>query len=165
MTFEMRDVGPALSETRLVALERAINVSLPVSYRSFLMRFNGGRPNPEFFPIRGLENKSFGAIQYFFWVDDAIQSVNIDWNYKIYKGRIPSNLFPIACDNWGNLICLSLRGHDRDSVYFWDHDAEHRPPTYDNVYLVASSFPAFLESIYFEDLRDLAGGKLIKGLH
>ena len=55
-------------------------------------------------------------------------------------------------------------------MYYWDHDAEHTPPTYDNIYFIAESFPAFLESIHFQDIsadvvKLLIGGKLIQRPH
>jgi hypothetical protein len=37
-------------------------------------------------------------------------------------------------------------------VYSWDHDAEHSPPTYDNVYFIAESSDAFLNGIHFQDI-------------
>ena len=39
-------------------------------------------------------------------------------------------------------------------VYYWDHDREHSPPTYDNLFLIAETFDEFLDSIYFEDLSE-----------
>jgi hypothetical protein len=63
-------------------------------------------------------------------------------------------LLPVAGDGSGNLICLSFEGANKGAVYFWDHDEEHSPPTYENVYLIAETFEKFLNSIYFEDLSE-----------
>jgi hypothetical protein len=150
LTFAMLEVGSALTEARIAALEQKLAVVLPADYRMFLTRNNGGRPDPRHFPIYGLHNNPFGGIQIFFEVDCAVQSANIDWNHVTYLGRIPKNLLPIACDDGGNLICLSLGGADRGAVYYWDHDDEHSPPSYDNVYLIAQTFGEFLDSIYLE---------------
>lgn len=152
MPFEMLDVGPPLTDLRIGALERELGVALPHGYRSFLLRHNGGRPKPDFFPIRDFDRSSFGSVHYFFGVDGTVRSNNVDWNYRTYYRRIPIELLPIAGDGSGNLICLSIIGSNEDAVYYWDHDDERSPPTYDNIYVIAETFDKFLGSIYFEDI-------------
>ena len=66
-------------------------------------------------------------------------------------GRIPENLFPIACEDGGSLICLSLSGSDKGAVYYWDYYGETQPPSYDNVYQIAGTFQGFLDSLHFYD--------------
>jgi hypothetical protein len=152
--FEMRELGSPLTDARIAMLERQLGVRLPESYRSFLLRYNGGRPEPDFFPIRGFDRAAFGGVDYFFGLDRSIRSNSIDWNYRMYLGRIPTEFLPVAGDASGNVICLSLAGVNRDAVYFWDHDNEYSPPGYDNVHFVADSFSKFLDSLYFEDLSE-----------
>jgi len=142
------EVGPKLSGKRIDEAERKLRVVLPEDYRAFLLRYNGGRPKPNLFPIRGLENNPFGGLHFFHGLDWEIESINLDWNFRILAGRIPSNFLSIATDTTGNQICLSLKGQDNGTMYYWDHDAEHAPPTYDNVYFIAASFRAFLDSIH-----------------
>jgi hypothetical protein len=152
MPFEMFEVGPSLTEAEVDGLERQLGIVLPKKYRSFLLRYNGGRPEPTFFPIRGFNTSPFGAIHYFFGISRAVRSSNIDWNFRMYKGRMPSELLPIAGDELGNRICLFLAGTNEGCVYFWDHDNEKSPPTYANLYPVASSLEEFFDSIHFEDI-------------
>lgn len=152
MTFEMLDVGTPLTEARVTALEAELGFALREDYRSFLLRYNGGRPNPSFFPIRGLDLNPFGGIHYFFGVTRPIASSNVGWMHKTLKGRMPRELLPIAGDGSGNIICLSRAGVNEGTVYYWDHDAEHSPATYGNVYFIAESFDAFLDSIHFQDI-------------
>ena len=154
MPFEMLDTGPPLTDARIDRLERELGIKLPEGYRSFLRRYNGGHPDPAFFPIRGLESNPSRAIHYFFGIDDPLESNCLDWNYRILKGRIPRELLAIAGDDTGNLICLSLKGPNEGTVYFWDHDDEHSPPTYGNLYLIAETFSKFLDGIHFEDLSE-----------
>lgn len=150
----MLDVGPPLTDLRIGILERKLGLVLPEAYRLFLLRNNGGKPKPEFFPIRGLDRNPFGSINFFEGIDLPIKSRNIEWNYRSYKGRIPRELIAVAGDGSGNLICLSFEGARKGAVYFWDHDEEHSPPTHRNVYLIAETFEKFLDSIYFEDLSE-----------
>ncbi|CAN5129342.1 hypothetical protein BH10PSE6_BH10PSE6_20890 [soil metagenome] len=154
MPFEMLDVGPPLTDLRIGVLERKLGVTFPERYRSFLLRFNGGSPKPDCFPIHGFDENPVGAIHYFFGIDGPVLSNHIDWNYRTFRGRIPRELLPIAGDESGNLICLFFKGEAKGAVYFWDHDEEHSPPTYENVYLIAKTFDSFLDSIYFEDLSE-----------
>jgi len=97
--------------------EKELGMPLPPAYRAFLLRCNGGRPDPDFFPIRGLENNPFGGLHYFWGLDLEIESCNLDWTYRTYRGRMPSNLLAIAGTGMGDEICLSLRGVDKDTVY------------------------------------------------
>src|SRR5262249_17496855 len=143
MTFEMLDVGSPLTTARLDALERQLGITLPENYKLFLLNHNGGRPKPNFFPIHGFERSPFGSIHYFFGINDHIKSSNVGWNYKTYNGRIPRELLPIAGDGSGNVICLSHKGVNKGFVYYWDHDAETSPPTYDNIYLISDDFDKF----------------------
>lgn len=152
MAFEMLEAGPPLTEIQIDRLERHLGMSLPKNYRSFLLRYNGGRPDPAFVPIRDFDRSPFGAIHFFFGVSRTVQSNNLDWNLRTYRGRMPSELLPIAGDELGNGICLAVAGTNAGCVYFWDHDDEHSPPTYGNLYLIASSFEEFLDSIYLEDI-------------
>jgi hypothetical protein len=152
MAFEMTEVGSPVSEQQIRDLETQMESRLSRDYREFLLKYNGGRPTPAFFPIRGYDKSAFGEIRYFFGINIKMNSLNILWNFEIYHGRLPLNLILIAGDDVGNVICISTAGWNEGFVYFWDHDAEHIPPTYDNVYLVAESFQQLVDSIYFEDL-------------
>jgi hypothetical protein len=154
MRFEMLDVGPPLSQGQIAALEAELRVALPEDYRAFLARYNGGRPEPSFFPIHGFGASAFGEIQRFFSVGGPAEVPDLAWYYRTLWGRIAVDLFPIAGDGSGNIICISLAGVNRGAVHFWDHDNEYSPPGYDNVHFVAESFTKFLDSIYFEDLSE-----------
>ena len=151
MAFTMSDVGRPLSDGDIGALEINLDVRLPEEYKAFLKQNNGGYPDPSYFPIHGFENNPVGTIQVFFRTDGPIKSSNLDWNYRTFLGRIPENLFPIACEDGGSLICLSLSGSDKGAVYYWDYYGESQPPSYDNVYQIAGTFQGFLDSLHFYD--------------
>jgi len=157
----MTHIAPEISEEDLRLLEAEIPVTLPQDYRQFLLEHNGGRPEPDSYPLQGLAKNPYGAIQLFFGIGNPVETSSILWNYRVMEGRIPPNLFPIACDNSGDLLCLSLYGDDAGSVVFWDYYAEHYPPTYDNVYRVpgADSFSAFIELLqpYPDDQNSQSG--------
>ena len=137
MLISMREGGPSVSYADVERLETTIGRILPDDFKRFLMQFNGGRPEPNTYPLLGLDKNPYGVVHFFFGIDGPIESYSLDWVYEVASGRIPDNLFPIACDDGGDLLCLSLYGDDAGSVVFWDYYAEHYPPTYDNV----SPFP------------------------
>lgn len=67
-----------------------------------------------------------------------------------YHDRIPADLLPVAHAEGGNLVCLSLGGHDRRAVYFWDHEEEAEegePPARRNLHRIADSFRDFAASL------------------
>jgi hypothetical protein len=67
--------------------------------------------------------------------------------------EFPSGVIPIGEDPGGNYICLNLNeGIDYGKVYFYDHEVENEDDegniTWDNMYLVADSFKAFIELLH-----------------
>jgi hypothetical protein len=152
MIRSFSECGPPIEDDDVRAIEQTIGFVLPGGYREFLLAQNGGRPEPEGFPIEDLANNPYGMIQVFYRIDGEIESSNIDWNYHLTRGRLPDNLLPIASDGGGDHICLSLYGDDAGSVVFWDCHQETQEPSYDNVYFIAKSFEEFLEGI-----QDLPG--------
>jgi hypothetical protein len=147
MIDRMEETLRQLAPDDIDALERRVGLRLPDDYRVFLLKYNGGRPVPSGFPIEGLANNPFGAIHFFFGVEDPLEGYNIGWHRNVTPGRLPDNLLPIACDHCGDLICLSLYGDDAGAVLFWDWHTEPPEPSYDNVFRIAGSFSEFIDSL------------------
>jgi hypothetical protein len=73
---------------------------------------------------------------------------------ECYAGRIPNELLWIMDDPFGNAICLGVRGTHRGNIYFWDHEMEPDPDSWDgqvdtagNVSLIAGSFAEFVAGL------------------
>lgn len=148
MKISMRDTGPRISDLEIARLERKIGFRIPDEYRAFLMEHNGGRPTPKFFSISACKEQTVGQILDFFGIGDPLESCRLDWNFDVFLGRMPPGLFPIACEDGGNIICLSLGGAGIGSVYYWDHEEETSPPGYGNVYKISDSFGQFLDDLH-----------------
>lgn len=121
---------------------------LPEDYRRFLATHNGGRPIPDAFRFKSGEGGSL--VDGFFHIG-LEKDYGLIQNRKSYKDRIPSDLLPIACDPFGNLICIATRGSNYGRVYFWDHEREAddgESADYSNVRLIADAFSGFLEGLY-----------------
>ncbi len=133
----------------LKPLESILGGSLPDDYVYFLIAHNGGRPEPSDFTFRTRSGApTDSCIQFFFgWCDD--RDYGLLENLSAYEGRIVAGFCPIACDDFGNLLLLSLREHDRGTVWFWDHERESPDePTMDNMDIVAGSFTEFIEGLH-----------------
>lgn len=141
---------------KIKELETNYNLSFPMEYKHFLEIYNGGVPEKDVFNFKDTND---GSILYgFFGFDSNSKRLDIAYRYMMAKRRIPSNTFPIADDQGGNLILLSVKGPDYGKVYFWDHDWEANDgetPDYSNLTLIADSFEEFINNLKSEDEMDL----------
>ena len=156
MLESMSETGPSISDADIAQLERLIRAPLPKSYRQFLAKYNGGKPTPDCFPILNYTAISFGGINYFFRLRSKIKSSNIDWNYEIFRNRVPDGYLPIAGDGSGNILFMALsscRTSNEGVIVFWDHESEHSPPTSRNMYSVALSFDDLLSQLHRRDIK------------
>lgn len=127
-------------------VEKRLGTRFPEDYRKFLLKFNGGHPEPCSFRFKGadgFENESL--IGRFYAIHDE-KDDNFETTHTFFKnnGRIPPNVAPIAYDPFGNRVCISLSGPDRGTVYFWDHELELERPGYQNLAFVAKNFTEFI---------------------
>jgi hypothetical protein len=148
MLEKMVNCGPQLNEDDIRNFEKEAGVSLPPPYKAFLLKYDGGQPSPDAFPIEGMPKNPYGIIQMFFGIRNDLECYTLKWIYDVFKTDTPRNLFPIACTPSDDSICLSLSGQDAGSVLFWDYYAPHSPSTYDNVYKIAGSFDEFIQSLF-----------------
>jgi hypothetical protein len=135
-----------VDENKLSEVETAYKFRFPEQYKAFLLQSNGGKINPRNFSF-GDEDYEGSRIDRFLAVYDGDHD-NFETYFKIYKldeQRIPENLVPIAHDDGGNLICISVEGEDSGAVYFWDHEYELEDE--ENVFLIKPDFNEFLASL------------------
>ncbi len=154
--IQMLDSFQEIDLLQIMSLEAMLHMKIPEDYRLFLLNCNGGRPRKSVFTYIYKGRKELGCVSRFLGIhngefDNLYQAVK---TYKIFQKRLPDNLLPIANDPGGNLICLSLIGNDLGSIYFWNHDWEaddHEEPTYENIFLIATSFTEFIDSLTLDD--------------
>ena len=143
-----------LNEKVLEALEQVWEFKLPSSYRSFLLKYNGGVPiNDTFYFKNDLARGSL--VQLFLGVTSE-KHANLLKHLQTYRGRIPDTMFPIAYDPSGNLILLAVKGSDREKVFFWDHENEVESGQgevsgYSNLTLISDGFDEFLSMLKPEE--------------
>ena len=147
--------APPAEEAAIARVERELGIELPVDYREFLGRQNGGEPESNFFPA----GDGFGHVRYLYSagptevedVDDLEEAARRAWSDP--KTDPPENpmdrsLLPIGEEDLGNIICLRVSGDERGAVYFRDHEVPESPEAYTRL---ADSFGE-----YFEGLRPRA---------
>lgn len=144
MTLEIRDAnryGP-LTEERLSQLEAKLNCRLPDDYRSFLLRYNGGRPNLSRFTLEMDDEEQESIVEWFFAVHDQEYDDPEDWEpdsgvmppffgqpleeaWEEFESEQPdSGVLPIARDPCGNLIGIGYAGERVGAVWWYDHETE-----------------------------------------
>jgi cell wall assembly regulator SMI1 len=153
MAIRIYESEKKISPRKLAAVEQKLSIKLPKEYRDFLLSHNGGRPEPDgFLAINDRGEETDSCVDWFLAIYNG-EDDNFEDNFRAYKiedVRLPDELVPIATDPGGNLICIAVDGPKCGAVYFWDHEMEAgtgEKPSYDNVYLIANSFNAFVDSL------------------
>src|SRR5438552_770302 len=123
---------------QLAAFERRIGYCLPRAYRDFLLRYNGGRPEPDAFLLRTDRAEEEHVVMCFFpmrrlrlgQVDVKDPKELLHWPLhcawqdlqndlrNLYKIRLDPQLLPIGTDGLSNYICIVLAGNKTGAVVF-----------------------------------------------
>ncbi|WP_010302603.1 SMI1/KNR4 family protein [Candidatus Odyssella thessalonicensis] len=145
----LNTLGP-MDQRLLEALEEVWRCSLPKPYRDFILKHNGGLPQPCRFYFKELKDNG-SYVDFLFGIRRGFNE-NLLMNIELYRDRVPNNMIPIGDDPGGNLILISLKGPDRGKVYFWDHEmeadsAQGEVPDYSNLTLIADSFDEFINNL------------------
>lgn len=154
MKIEVDEAFDKLTEADILQFEIKWGIILPPDYKQFLLKNNGGKPNPNKFKvdIRGFENCS--RVRCFFGIHKNDKH-DLSEHIQRYKHMLPTNLLPIASEIASDLICLSVNGNDYGKIYFWDSNwiVTDRVPDYSNVHFLANSLLEFFDKL-FEDGED-----------
>lgn len=142
LSIPMKNTGPQLSESDLNSFELAANTKIPRDYRFFLLCQNGGAP--------AKRNFSYGSgayqdtvLRYFLGIMCPLE-FDLALTIKRYSGRIPSKAFPIAVDEFDNVILISQKRGSTNHVLFWDHEKEFDG---NGLNFIASTLSEFLNSL------------------
>ena len=148
--MEFTVIHPKIAIEVVESFEKKINRKLPKEYKEFLLKHNGGRVNEDSFDYNDRYGANGSTLHTIYGLLDENDSYDLDYNRRMYDGRILEGYLTIAEDCGGNLILLSL---DDGKIYFWDYNLEDDPPSTNNMYLVKNSFNEFLDSLYKFELE------------
>jgi cell wall assembly regulator SMI1 len=160
--------GPT-TETEIGKFEKHIGHRLPDDYREFLLKHNGGRPEPDaftltiwghaeedvvmcLFPMREL---SVGTVE----VEDLEElrswPVHCAWDdlkndlKNLYEKELDEAILPIGTDGSSNYFCVVLDGPRRGNILFLEHEMAETE-------FLADSFSAFLACLHQRERTDYA---------
>ena len=124
--------------------ESGFELILPDSYKSFLLKNNGGRPVPNGF--KSLKNEINSQVQFLFGMTsdnnyDLIQNYNSWKNKNDYK-----KFMPIAIDVTGNLLVIDLSNNG--NILLWIHDSFESEFVF-----IAGAFDKFLAGLLKVDVE------------
>ena len=127
-------------------------ISLPESYKVFLLKNNGGIPSNKCFDFL-IKDGSYtdSVIERFLSLCDDCDC-SLEDTYKRFLEIDPVDskyMLPIAQDPGGNFVCIAVN-NDANGVYFWDHEA----PGQLHLHLISDSFDQFLNDLH-ADLENL----------
>jgi hypothetical protein len=138
------------------AWEKRNNIPVPSDYRQFITKYNGGRVYPPMFRYTVPLDKypSTEPVTYldplYDW--DYVEEI---WNGGVFNGRNPPQMLMIGSDPGGLEVLLSLRKEDYGKIYTWLHSLSGwGEEDNDTVYLQASSFREFMDSLYDNEARE-----------
>lgn len=137
-----------LDESVIAVLEGFLGLKIPNDYRDFLLEGNGQWQGGKDFDI---PEQGSTSLNYFFPLVSRNLTDNLPYKMKLYRGRVPEEMLPIASDSGGSLLLLSLKGKDRGAIFFWDHEMEaedeDEQPYYENIKILSRNFDDFLKSL------------------
>jgi cell wall assembly regulator SMI1 len=146
-----------LLESDIERFETKNRIQLPESYRRFLLRHNGGVPKQDAFLLSSHREKEMD-VHFFLGIDNEDEHLQLQWhhdfNLENRTDPIFADLFEIAYDSFGDPICLDLSAGRYGAVIFIDVVPIWKDCTEKDIYVVANSFPEFLEMLYEAEDED-----------
>lgn len=146
--------SPPTSRKAVAAFEQSFGVTLPEEYVAFLIRCNGGEPEPPFVPIADMPNNDFFHIRSFYGLNATASYNDLLGNNELLSDRLKYRFVAIAESGSAQYLCLSVLGPKRGQIWIWDQviawgrDYDTLP-----MFLCANSFNEFINS--FVDSRSI----------
>ena len=152
MLRAVRTDNVPLTDQKLADFLQKVRLELPPSYIEFLRQHNGGRPIPDIFPIEGLPMNPDGAIQVFFGIEASVPACDLKNVLMALPSTVPMEVFPIACTDGNDYVCLDLR-REGNPVVYWDRREFWGNNVWKERYLypIAPNFDALLASLHDEE--------------
>lgn len=120
------DNGAKLSVEKLDQTEKFIYSKLPEEYREFIKICNGGHLSQKwnYLNVADIVHGGGVCLEKFYGLATGNYLLEMADCYESYRNRLPDTLFPIALDDFGNLLLIG-DFNDVKGIYFWDHEREY----------------------------------------
>ena len=149
----IRDSAEPVNSDQLDGIERSLNLRLPAEYRSFLLRTNGGVPEPRWFHYiaidedEGTRRRQKGKIAQFYSASRAearsgqvnsLVTLYQNWSYFDFPWLLPIAEVEDALE--GGFLCIAVEGENEGRIYYWPEQEMGE----ETLHRVADSFNSFL---------------------
>ncbi len=142
--MKFTEVEEKTNQNAIKKMEELFGYKIPNEYIAHLLKFNGGRCEPNIFSFEENGKLTTSDIDWFLALYDG-EFDNL-FNYlESYKGKLPNYFLPIAHDSGGNLICISCGIENRGYLYFWNHEINEKGEY--EFFMIAKSFNDFLTGL------------------
>ena len=142
MSYRIKCQGKRLSEDDFRAFELRHGITFPADYREFMIKYNGGLPEPD-----GFRTKD-GFEAQIFQFDPIDESIPYDLNARVFCSDWPEALdqgiVRIGRDCGGSHIFICTK-EDCGAIYFLDREELIRPPS--GYVRLASSFTELMDGL------------------
>ena len=132
-----------LKEPMLIEFEEKLGARLPEDFREYLLKYNGGLPEPNNFNI----HNDCSSIHHMFGIHDGPEYTSLKWNVEINTTAIPNLLMPFADDPFGNILCIGVKGDVKGEIFFWDHEV-CEDGNWSDIVKISDSFTLFINSLF-----------------
>jgi len=149
--MEIKTENNPSTKEEISNFEKEINVELPNEYKTFLLKYNGGKPSKYVFP--DTEDLYSFAISDLYGLNTKQDYNDLRRSWNLFKDRIFKQFISIGRTIDGDQITLGISGPLKGKVYFWDHNTELENDEFTenvlpgNMYLLADSFNEFLNKL------------------
>lgn len=146
MDQQFIETGASLDLEAFKGFETLFELKLPEDFKNHYLIFNGGCPAIKRFIYF---DNTFIRINHFFSMrvlkHTSIEMTYIDLAQK--QDFLPKGIIPFACEDCGNMFCISTREETYNKVYFCDCDRYELGFTDQHLFLITNTFDEFLAQL------------------
>lgn len=147
----------SLDPKLLSEFEEEFNVKLPEQYREFMIKYNGGRVDPNIFDLDVIDDATVLNELYELKTEKGLDLYSVN---DLHEDYFSDEFIAIGDDPGGSDICIGVKGDVRGKVYFFDRESDYEE--YDEegeeilidekiMYLLSDTFYGFLDSLYGDE--------------
>ena len=157
MNIEIEGVTIPITLEDIEGFENKYKLELPQDYKYFLLNHNGGMPKIRRFKTKN--EKHVSSFKFIMPLTKDAKDENVKHNLEycylrfIFMKKMPDNMIPFGEDPREDILCLSIKGDDYGSVYYWDRENElvFKQPASECYHLIAKTFNEFLAGLRLSD--------------
>jgi len=142
--------GPPMTPTILNVVESRMGIRLPMEYRGFLLRSNGGKPRPGYVHIQNMPNNPIANVVDFFGINMPEEIDDVEWNYDHRPDQLPDGWIPIGRTESGDMLVLVTCRDIIGTIWLWDYYGEHTEHSHErrDLFMVSADIDSLLLELH-----------------